>query len=215
MILGSIFAVLALRWVDPPTSSFMLQREWVGRLSGEEGFRLHHRWVPWEAISPAMALAVVAAEDQRFPAHHGFDLREIQDALDDLEAGGRVRGASTITQQVAKNLFLWPDRSWVRKGLEAYLTALIELTWPKRRILAVYLNIARFGDGTFGVGAASERFFGKPAVTLTPGEAAVLAAVLPNPVRLRVDAPSDYVRERAAWIQRQARQLGPHYLQGL
>jgi monofunctional biosynthetic peptidoglycan transglycosylase len=215
MILASVLAVLTLRWVDPPTSAFMLQREWVGRVSGEEGFRLDHRWVPWEAITPAMALAVVAAEDQRFPTHHGFDLMEIQNALDDLEAGGRVRGASTITQQVAKNLFLWSGRSWVRKALEAYLTALIELTWPKRRILEVYLNIAQFGDRIFGVEAASRWFFGKRAIALTAREAALLAAVLPNPVRLRVDAPSGYVRERAAWIERQARQLGPRYLRGL
>ena len=162
-----------------------------------------------------MPLAVVAAEDQRFPVHHGFDLTEIQNALAERGASGRVRGASTISQQVAKNLFLWSGRSWVRKGFEVYFTLLIELSWPKRRILEVYLNIAQFGDRIFGVAAASRRFFGKPASALTPRDAALLAAVLPNPVRMRVDQPSPYVRQRAARIHQQTRQLGPDFLSGL
>ncbi len=162
-----------------------------------------------------MPLAVVAAEDQRFPLHRGFDLVEIKNALAERDGTGRLRGASTISQQVAKNLFLWSGRSWVRKGLEVYITALIELTWPKRRILEVYLNIAQFGDRIFGVGAASERFFLKPPSALTPREAALLAAVLPNPVRMRVDRPSAYVRKRAAWINQQASQLSADALSGL
>ena len=211
----SALLVVPLRWVDPPTSSFMLQRKWEGWLGDETVPRLDHQWVPWTRISTSVPLAVVAAEDQRFPVHRGFDLVEIQNALAERDTTGRVRGASTISQQVAKNLFLWSGRSWVRKGLEAYFTVLIELSWPKRRILEVYLNIAQFGDRTFGVGAASRRFFHKSPSALTPRDAALLAAVLPNPVRMRVDQPSTYVQERAAWIQQQARQLGADYLSGL
>ena len=209
----SVLLVGALRWVDPPTSSFMLQRKWKGGLDGEAG--IDHQWVPWTGISTSVPLAVVAAEDQRFPVHRGFDLVEIQNALAERNTTGRLRGASTISQQVAKNLFLWSGRSWVRKGLEVYFTVLIELSWPKRRILEVYLNIAQFGDRTFGVGAASERFFVKQPSALTLREAALLAAVLPNPVRMRVDQPSTYVRERAAKIRQQARQLGADFLSGL
>ncbi len=191
----------------------MLQRTWERWLDGQAG--IDQRWVPWTAISPAVPLAVVAAEDQRFPVHWGFDLKEIKNALAERGTKGRVRGASTISQQVAKNLFLWSGRSWVRKGLEVYFTVLIELSWPKRRILEIYLNIAQFGDTIFGVGAASERFYRKPPSALTLREAALLAAVLPNPVRMRVDQPSSYVRERAARIRQQARQLGADFLQGL
>jgi monofunctional biosynthetic peptidoglycan transglycosylase len=169
--------------------------------------------VAWDAISPYAGIAVIASEDQRFAEHWGFDLDSIQDAIEEREGGGRSRGASTISQQVAKNLFLWPGRSWLRKGLEAYFTVLIELLWSKQRILEVYLNVAQFGDRIFGVDAASRRFFGKRASALSAREAALLAAVLPNPVRMRADDPSPYVRERARWIQRQMQSLGgPGYL---
>ena len=211
----SVLPVVALRWVDPPTSSFMLQRKFGSGLDGRTAARLDYLWVPWTAISRSVPLAVVAAEDQRFPDHHGFDLVEIQHALAERGTTGRVRGASTISQQVAKNLFLWSGRSWIRKGLEAHFTVLIELSWPKRRILEVYLNIAQFGDRTFGVGAASQRFFRKHASELRLQEAALLAAVLPNPVRMRVENPSAYVRGRAASIQQQARQLGADFLDGI
>jgi monofunctional biosynthetic peptidoglycan transglycosylase len=163
-------------------------------------------------ISRFAALAVVAAEDQRFPLHHGFDFAEIGEALEE-RGNGRLRGASTISQQVAKNLFLWQGRSFVRKGLEAWLTLWIELLWPKRRILEVYLNLAELGPGVFGVEAASRRTFGKPAARLEAEEAALLAAVLPNPVRYRADAPSSYVRHRAARIRREMDRLGPAYLE--
>ncbi len=212
-IILSVVLVGSLRWVDPPTSSFMLQRAWQGWLDGNA--RVYHQWVPWTGISASVPLAVVAAEDQRFPVHRGFDLTEIKNALAERDATGRVRGASTISQQVAKNLFLWSGRSWVRKGFEVYFTVLIEFSWPKRRILEVYLNIAQFGDRIFGVGAASSRFFHKPPSALTPQDAALLAAVLPNPVRMRVDQPSTYVRQRAARIHQQTRQLGPDFLSGL
>jgi monofunctional biosynthetic peptidoglycan transglycosylase len=203
-----------LRWVPPPTSSFMLQR----RLAPPPGRsrEVHWRWVDWERISPYAAVAVLAAEDQRFPHHAGFDLDSIADAVEKRSRGGRLRGASTISQQVAKNLFLWPGRSFLRKGLEAWFAGLLELTWPKRRILEVYLNVAEFGDGVFGVEEASRRFFGKPAAGLSADEAARLAAVLPSPRRMRADRPSPWVWARSAWIQEQMAQLGgPAYLRTL
>jgi monofunctional biosynthetic peptidoglycan transglycosylase len=150
----------------------------------------------------------VAAEDQCFPEHAGFDFDSIAGAFEERRAQGRVRGASTISQQLAKNLFLWPGRSWFRKTVEAYFTAVIELSWPKLSILEVFLNIAQFGPCTFGVAAASERFFTKPASSLNPREAALLAAVLPNPVRLRVDRPAEYLQERAEWVLEQVARLG-------
>jgi monofunctional biosynthetic peptidoglycan transglycosylase len=155
-----------------------------------------------------MGLAVVAAEDQKFPHHWGFDLTSILDAVGEQSATGRLRGASTITQQVARNLFLWQGRSVLRKGLEAYFTVLLEVCWPKRRILEVYLNIAEFGEGNFGVGAASRAFLGKPPNELQASEAALLAAVLPNPWRFRAANPSAYVRQRAGWIEVQMAKLG-------
>lgn len=193
--------VLALRVVPPLTTSFMAQRMIPCR-----GVR--YDWEPWERLSRHTPIAFVAAEDQRFPQHHGFDLEAIREAMDDAERGRRQRGASTISQQVAKNLFLWPGRSWLRKGLEAWWTVLIEVTWPKRRILEVYVNTAQLSPCTFGVGAAARQFFDKSAADLGPWESALLAAVLPNPERFRVQSPSGYVRGRQAWIQRQVGGLG-------
>lgn len=166
-------------------------------------------------MSPNLPLAFVASEDQRFPSHFGFDLVEIEKAWGRFRNGGPLRGASTISQQVAKNLFLWRGKSWVRKGLEAWLTLTIELTWPKRRILEVYLNIAQLGPDTYGVEAASRHYFHRPALALRGKDAALLAAVLPNPERYRVQAPSRYVLKRAAWVRRQMRHLGATYLEGL
>ena len=197
---------LCLRWVQPGTSSFMLQRRMQAFLHNDHSFRLRYKWVDWRNISQWVPIAVVAAEDQKFPEHLGFDTEAIAQALS--EDRKQTRGASTITQQVAKNLFLWPGRSFIRKGLEAYFTMLIELLWPKRRILEVYLNIAEFGVGVFGVAAASDTFFGMQPSQLGPEEAALLAAVLPNPRRLRIQAPSAYVMERSLWIQEQVRMLG-------
>jgi monofunctional biosynthetic peptidoglycan transglycosylase len=194
----------------------MLEKRFGPLLGGKRPGAIRYRWVDWKSISAPMRLAVVAAEDQKFPEHWGFDLESIEDALQKMTARGRLRGASTITQQVARNLFLWPGRSYVRKGLEAYFTVLLELLWPKRRILEVYLNVAEFGEGTYGVAAAAQGFFGKSPSALDPQEAALLAAVLPNPHRLQVRNPSPYVRERAAWIEEQMAQLGgPVYLKGL
>lgn len=198
VLIVSIGAVLLLRWVDPPTTAFILR----------EPRAVHYRWVDWERISPHIKVAVIAAEDQTFPTHHGFDFKSINDALEDRERGRRVRGASTLSQQVAKNLFLWPGQSWLRKGLEAYFTVLIETLWPKRRILEMYVNIAEFGPGVFGVGAASQIYFKKPAARLTASEGALLAAVLPSPKRMKVQSPSRYVRSRQDWILGQMRGLG-------
>jgi monofunctional biosynthetic peptidoglycan transglycosylase len=204
----SVLAVLVLRFVPPWTSSVMLE-DWLGaKLSGDRSFTLHYRWTPWRSVSKELPIALVAAEDQKFPFHHGFDFDAIQSAIAEADDGERLRGASTISQQVAKNLFLWNGRSFVRKGLEAWFTVLIEALWPKRRILEVYLNIAEFGNGIYGVNAASTQFFHITPAQLDEHQSALLAAVLPNPARLRVDRPSAYVQRRAAWIQHQANQLG-------
>jgi monofunctional glycosyltransferase len=203
----SIVCVVALRWIPPLTSGVMMERR-VEALIAWKSYKVDYRWVPWTRISKHAGLAVIAAEDQTFPTHHGFDIESIQKAMDEAEKGRRLRGASTISQQVAKNVFLWSGRSFVRKGLEAYFTVLIELTWSKRRILEVYLNVAELGDGVFGVEAASRRFFDKPAAKLGPSEAALLAAVLPNPIRFRVNRPSGYVEDRRAWILQQMDHLG-------
>jgi monofunctional biosynthetic peptidoglycan transglycosylase len=213
-VAATVLAVVAMRWIDPPTTAFIL-RDRIGNLFDDE-YQFRHEWHDWDEISKNAPLAVVASEDQRFPLHFGFDFKQIDKALADRERGRRVRGASTISQQVAKNLFLWPGQSWFRKGLEAGITVLIEFAWPKQRILEVYLNVAEFGRGTWGVQAASRRFFRKDAARLTRAEAALLAAVLPAPRRYRADAPGPYVRKRQAWIERQMAALGgPAYLANL
>ena len=206
--------VLVLRFVPPWTSAMMLERQAGAWLRREPNFQLQHHWVPWSQVSPYVPLAMVAGEDQKFPFHHGFDFDSINAAIDAADDGKRLRGASTISQQTAKNLFLWNGRSFVRKGLEAYFTVLIEWTWPKQRILEVYMNIVELGDGVYGVGAASDRFFRAPPRSLGPAQAARLAAVLPNPRKLHVDQPSAYVMGRASWIEQQMNQLGgPGYLE--
>lgn len=201
---------IALFSVMPvPFSAVMIERQLGAWIQGNFGYVAHSDWVSMDEISPWMGLAVIAAEDQKFPDHWGFDVSAIEKALAHNERNeNRIRGASTLSQQTAKNLFLWDGRSWVRKGLEAGLTLGIETVWSKKRILTVYLNIAEFGDGVFGVEAASQLYFHKPASRLSPSEAALLAAVLPNPLRFKASAPSGYVRSRQAWIMRQMRQLG-------
>jgi monofunctional glycosyltransferase len=207
LVAASILATLVLRWIPPLTTAVIMERRVDAWINGRS-YQVDYRWVHRKRISPAAALAVIAAEDQNFATHHGFDFESIQKAMDAHERGRRLRGASTISQQVAKNVFLWSGRSFIRKGLEAYFTVLLELTWSKRRILEVYLNIVELGDGVFGVEAASQRFFGKPASSLNTGEAALLAAVLPNPIRMKANRPSEYVRERSDWIVQQMGQLG-------
>ncbi|NII12115.1 monofunctional biosynthetic peptidoglycan transglycosylase [Oleiagrimonas sp. C23AA] len=200
--------VVIFRFVPPPTSAFMIERHFAAWRHGEKHFELHQHWVPWRAMNKQVPLAMVASEDQRFPFHHGFDFHAIHKAIDTAEDGGRLRGASTISQQTAKNLFLWGGRNFVRKGLEAYFTVLLELTWPKHRILEVYANICQLGDNVYGVGAAGQQLFGTDQARLSEHQAALLAAVLPNPKRLHAARPSAYVQHRAAWIERQMRQLG-------
>lgn len=204
----TVAVVIALRWIDPPFTTFMAADRIGALLSREQGYEFRHHRVDWPQISKHAAVAVIAAEDQQFPHHRGFDFKQINKALEDRERGRRVRGASTISQQVAKNIFLWRGQSWFRKGLEAGITVLIEACWSKQRILELYLNVAEFGRGTYGVQAASQRFFRKDAAKLTRSEAALLAAVLPAPTRYRVDTPSRYVKKRQAWIQRQMNALG-------
>jgi monofunctional biosynthetic peptidoglycan transglycosylase len=204
----SIGAVLLLRWLDPPFSAFMAETTLSAWISRDSTYQVRHRWVDLSQISPNLPLAVVASEDQKFPDHWGFDVEAIEKAYAMNQHSHRVRGASTISQQVAKNLFLWTGRSYFRKGLEAYFTVLIEACWPKRRILEIYLNIAEFGYGTYGAEAAAARYFHTPAARLTRRDAALLAAVLPNPQRLLVAAPSPYVEQRRAWILEQMQALG-------
>jgi monofunctional biosynthetic peptidoglycan transglycosylase len=211
-----VFSILFLRWIPPPTTAIMLQQQVGAWLSREGDPRPQYRWTGWDRISPHARIAVVAAEDQNFPRHSGFDVKAIEDALEEHQNGRRLRGASTISQQVTKNLFLWPGRSFVRKGLEAYVTVLLEALWPKRRILEVYLNTAEMGPGIFGVTTASRLYFDKTPAALTPYEAALLAAVLPNPKRLHADRPSAYVRQRTSWILGQMARLGgEEYLKGM
>jgi monofunctional biosynthetic peptidoglycan transglycosylase len=200
--------VLLLRWFNPLTSAVMAEARLQAWVAQEHDYRADFRWVSLEQISPHAAIAVIASEDQLFPFHAGFDFNSIREAVRASERGKRLRGASTISQQVAKNLFLWSGHSFVRKGLEAYFTVLIETFWPKERILEMYLNIAQFGDGVYGVQAAAERFWHKPALALSSSESALLAAVLPNPLRLHAERPSRYVWQRHDWILGQMRELG-------
>jgi monofunctional biosynthetic peptidoglycan transglycosylase len=207
-LFATLTPVLLLRWLPPATSTFMLQGRLAAWRAGEHGYRNDYQWVSLEQISAHAAIAVIASEDQQFPFHAGFDFNSIREAVRASERGKKLRGASTISQQVAKNLFLWGGHSFVRKALEAYFTVLIEALWPKERILEVYLNIAQFGDGIYGVQAAARRFWHESALRLSSSDSALLAAVLPNPLQLHADRPSRYVLQRRDWILGQMRGLG-------
>jgi monofunctional biosynthetic peptidoglycan transglycosylase len=221
-VLVTASQVLVLRVVDPPFSGFMAIRQLQAFAHGDWSFRIAHDWRDLARISPNLPVALVAAEDQNFMRHHGFDFSAIDKArahnarmLERAEKRGRpvqrLRGASTISQQVAKNLFLWSGHGWtrmLRKGLEAWYTVLIEALWPKQRILEMYANFAEFGDGIYGAQAAARSFWGKDASRLSAAESARLAAVLPNPVRYSVARPGPYVQRRAKAIQRQMRAIG-------
>ncbi len=212
---GSALVTLLLRWVDPPTSAYMIGDR-IAALGSDEPKRQLHFWVDLEHISPHLAVAVLASEDQRFLQHRGFDFESIGEALESAWQGRRLRGASTISQQVARNLFLWPSRSVVRKGLEAWFTVLIETFWPKRRILETYLNVAEFAPGVFGAAAASYWYFNRLPERLTPEQAALMAATLPAPSKRAVDAPSLYLLRRQQQIRREMRNIGDvEALQGL
>jgi monofunctional biosynthetic peptidoglycan transglycosylase len=200
--------VVALRFIDPPFSAFMVARQLSAMAHRDFKSRVAYDWRDLDRMAPSLPLALVAAEDQNFPVHNGFDFKAIEKARRSNARGRKVRGASTISQQVAKNLFLWSGRSYVRKGIEAWFTMLIELAWPKQRILEVYLNIAQFGRGIYGVEAASRAFYRAPASRLNASQAATLAAVLPNPLRMHADRPSRYVAMRRDQILTQMRMLG-------
>ncbi|HEY1927791.1 MAG TPA: monofunctional biosynthetic peptidoglycan transglycosylase [Caulobacteraceae bacterium] len=187
--------VAIYRFVPPPITILMIERAF-------EGHGIDRRWVPLDRISPDLVRSVIASEDSRFCAHHGFDVRAIDAALrHNAERPGRIRGGSTISQQTAKNVFLWPQRSWVRKGAEAWFTLLIETLWGKRRIMEVYLNTVEMGPGLYGAEAASERYFHVPANHLTPAEAGRLAAILPDPLKWKAARPGPYVRRRTGRIE--------------
>jgi len=203
LLLLSCLPVLLLRWINPPVTAFMLQND----PASSQNARYHYQWMDWRELGSKAPLAVMAAEDQKFPDHRGFDVASIHKAVTQRRNNGTLRGASTITQQVAKNLFLWPGRSFLRKAIEAYFAVIIEISWPKQRILEVYLNIAEFGPGIHGVPAASRLYFNKTPRQLTEADAALLAAVLPNPKLLQVGKPSAYVRERQRWIMQHAGRL--------
>lgn len=219
---GSALQVLVLRFVDPPFTAFMAVRQFEAWGEGDFGFRPAYDWCDFERMSPSLPVALVAAEDQNFASHHGFDFKAIEKAqahnqkmVERAERRGqpvrRLRGASTISQQTAKNLFLWQGRGptrWLRKGLEVWYTALIEALWPKRRILEVYANVAEFGDGIYGAQAAARTYWRKDASRLSAAESARLAAVLPSPRRYSAARPGPYVSGRAQRIERQMRQIG-------
>ncbi len=207
-VLLTTLQVAVLRFIDPPFSAFMAGRQLDAWMDGDRGFRIAYDWRDRDAISSHLAVAVIASEDQRFADHHGFDLEAIEKARATHERGGKLRGASTISQQTAKNLFLWSGRSWVRKGIEVWYTLLIETLWPKSRIVEVYVNVAEFGDGVYGAQAAARTYFDKDASALGPAEAARLAAVLPSPKRYSAARPGPYVQRRTQAIQRQMRQIG-------
>ena len=212
----SIAIVFLLRWLNPITSSIMIQRQVEALVTFKEKKIVAYEWFNYDNISKEMALAVVAGEDQNFPDHFGFDFKQIEKALEQYDRGRRLRGASTITQQVAKNLFLWEGRSFIRKGLEAYFTVLIELLWSKERILEIYLNIIEMGDMIFGVGAASQIYFNKLPSRLSANQSALLSATIPNPIRFSVKKPSAYIIRRQNWILGQMNLLGgTSYLKNL
>jgi monofunctional glycosyltransferase len=198
---SSLLAVVAYAFINPPVTPLMVIR-WMDPLSESQPYRLKKAWVPLDRISTNLQLAVVASEDNNFTRHWGFDFDAIEKAqkFNERKAGKKIRGASTITQQTAKNVFLWPQRSWFRKGLEVYFTALIEMVWSKRRIMEVYLNVIEMGKGIYGAEAASEVYFGKPAARLTRPEAALLAAILPNPGKWDPRRPTSYLINRQQWI---------------
>ena len=210
-VVGSIALVMSLRWVDPWSSSFMLQRQLSAWINDEPDFELAYNWVAYEQINANLALSVIASEDQKFLNHNGFDVEAIRQVLKQRARGETRRGASTISQQMVKNMFLWPDRSWFRKGMEAYFTVLVETLLPKQRILEIYLNTAEFGDGIYGAQAAAEQIFMTTADQLTPQQSALLAARLPSPRTYQINPASDYMLQRADWIKKQIRQMGEYH----
>lgn len=198
----SVLLVVLFRWVPVPATPLMAIRAFEQKGEGKE-MVWKHDWVPLEDISKNLQLAVICSEDQNFLKHNGFDMKAIQKAMEHNKTNKKLRGASTISQQTAKNVFLWPQRSWFRKALETYFTFLIELIWPKERIMEVYLNSIEMGSGVYGAEAAAQHWFKKPASKLTASEASAIAAILPKPLSYRANPPSAYIQSRKAWIMRQ------------
>lgn len=204
--LSSVLVALLYRWVNVPLTPLMAIRcmQQAGR--GEQ-VRLHYKWVPLSEMSCYLPVAVIASEDQNFLVHHGFDTQAIGAAMRERMSGGRMRGGSTISQQTAKNVFLWPTSSWVRKGFEVYFTFLIEALWSKERIMEVYLNVIEMGDGVYGAESVAQLHFGCSARDLKRRECALIAATLPNPLHYSSERPGPFMRKRQAWIERQMRHV--------
>ena len=201
---SSILAVVAYKFIPVYITPLMVIR-CVEQASNGETIRMKHHWVPLEEMSPYMPLAVMSSEDQNFENHHGFDLDAIEKAVEERKSGKRNRGASTISQQTAKNVFLWPQSSWIRKGFEVYFTTLIELIWGKERIMEVYLNSIEMGDGIYGAEAVAQQHFKSSAEYLSKQQCALIAATLPNPRKFSSKNPSSYMIKRQGWILKQMR----------
>jgi len=215
ILAGLLGVILLFSTVPVPYSAYMVQQK-IGHLFDNKPYEIKKKWVSLDKISWQMQMAVIASEDQKFESHFGIDLNAIQIALQNNAKSKKVRGGSTISQQTVKNMFLWPGQSWIRKGIELPMTLVVENVWGKARILEVYLNVAEFGDGIFGVEAAARHFFNKSANQLSLQEAALLAASLPNPQVYRVNKPGPTMRKRQAWIMRQVNNLGgKNYLEKL
>jgi len=206
-LLLSIALVILYRFVPVPLTPLMVIRAVEQKTEGKKAV-LKHDWISMENMSPHLQLAVVSSEDQLFLSHRGFDVQAIEKAMENNKKGKRIKGASTISQQTAKNVFLWPNRSWIRKGFEVYFTFLIETFWDKERILEVYLNSVEMGPGIYGAEAASQYWFHKSAKNLSQDQSAALAAILPNPLRYKAHPPSNYIQQRKKWILRQMNNLG-------
>ncbi len=205
----SVGLTIIYRFVPVPVTPLMVIRLFEQTFDSEKKVRLSKDWVPISEISKNAPQAVIAAEDQKFLDHHGFDFEAMKKAWEGNKNGKRIKGASTITQQTVKNVFLWPSRSYIRKGLEAYFTVLVELIWSKERIIEVYLNVIEMGDGIYGIEAAAQNYYKKPAIKLNRNEAAMIAAVLPNPIRWNPKKPTAYIIGRQGWILRQMNNLAP------
>ncbi|RYF89492.1 MAG: monofunctional biosynthetic peptidoglycan transglycosylase [Chitinophagaceae bacterium] len=204
----SLFGVLVYRFINPPVTWLMIGRAFDRKADGKD-WKIDKDWKSFEEISDNMKRAAIAAEDQRFMEHHGFDLTAIERAIKKNQRSKQVIGGSTITQQTAKNVFLWSGRSWLRKGLEAWFTVLIETFWSKKRVMEVYLNVIEMGDGIYGAEAAAQAYFGKPALQLTKREAAAIASIFPSPLHWSATNPSRYVRHRQYLIRMNMRRMGP------
>ena len=207
-LMTSVLWVVVYRFVNPPITLLMVQRN-IERKNDNKPSKMEKKWVDFEEISDNMKRAAVSAEDQLFLKHIGFDLKAIEKAFETNKKGKKIKGGSTISQQTAKNVFLWPGRSWIRKGFEAYFTLLIEIFWSKERILEVYLNVIEMGDGVYGAEAAAQEYYKKSCRRMTRAQAALIAACFPNPRRWTPKKATSYIRHRQYLIMRNMRRLGP------